>query len=179
FKLPPQLWDELRVARRLMDEVESSFTRREDELRAARRLMDEVESSFTRWEDINRREQFERREEVDVPKGGDAERGISEELRRLLHELARVAKMLYAFSGDPSHAASRTFSNFAQSFEHAARAQLESEGDRETWAAAIDIKAGPWALHLTGTAVPKSHLEIGLRKDQEAELPVEAFLTLV
>src|SRR5262249_6170866 len=105
--------------------------------------------------------------------------GISEELRRLLHELARVAKVLYAFSGDPSHAASRTFSNFAQSFEHAARAQLESEGDRETWAAAIDIKAGPWALHLTGTAVPKCHREIGLRKDQEAELPAEAFLTLV
>jgi hypothetical protein len=51
--------------------------------------------------------------------------------------------------------------------------------DREIWADAFDLAAGPWALHLTGTAHPTPQLTVWLRENQMGPPPIEPFLTLV
>jgi glycine/D-amino acid oxidase-like deaminating enzyme len=51
--------------------------------------------------------------------------------------------------------------------------------DQETWADAFAIEAGPWAVHLTGTALPAPQLAINLRANLGAIIPMEPFLTLV
>ena len=51
--------------------------------------------------------------------------------------------------------------------------------DHERWADAYDLEAGPWAIHLTGNAVPTPRLVVSLRGDQVGMPSVDPFLTLV
>ena len=51
--------------------------------------------------------------------------------------------------------------------------------DQESWADAFDLEAGPWAVHLTGTAVTTPQLVVSLRENQVVAPSVEPFLTLV
>ena len=51
--------------------------------------------------------------------------------------------------------------------------------DQERWTDAFDLEVGPWAIHLTGNAVPTPRLVVSLRGDQVGMRSDDPFLTLV
>jgi hypothetical protein len=51
--------------------------------------------------------------------------------------------------------------------------------DQERWTDAFDLEVGPWAIHLTGNAVPTPRLVVSLRGDQVGMPSDDPFLTLV
>jgi hypothetical protein len=57
--------------------------------------------------------------------------------------------------------------------------ELRLPTDQERWTDGFDLEAGPWAIHLTGSAVPTPRLVISLRGDQVRMPSVDPFLTLV
>ena len=54
-----------------------------------------------------------------------------------------------------------------------------SRFDADSWVDAVNVEAGPWALHLAGTAVPKPQLGVSLLGNQLRTPSVDPFLTLV
>ncbi|MBO0758452.1 MAG: hypothetical protein J2P54_21585, partial [Bradyrhizobiaceae bacterium] len=56
---------------------------------------------------------------------------------------------------------------------------LPLHADHEIWTDGFDIEAGPWVLHLTGTALPTPQLAIALRGNRDGLSREALFLTLV
>jgi hypothetical protein len=147
-------------------------------------LINETQSRLDRWRNISRRDETEMREDF-VPVHRDAE-NLRRQLTELLRELEAVANRINDELGDVAAATPDAFSPTAL----AASLSLDRPSDekaplqrwlstQERWADAFDLEAGPWAMHLTGTAVPTPRLVVSLRGDQVGMPSDEPFLTLV
>jgi hypothetical protein len=159
-------------------------------------LVEEVQL-LLRLHEINRATQREAGVTDDL--GSDHADTIQERLESLIPELLmardriseRFAHLLSIV--DELRSAGRTES---ASPEEAASASLEEAAefrefrsdeawgvvrvpDYETWADAFDVRAGPWALHLTGTARPTPQLSVMLSSADQEVADEQPFLTLV
>jgi hypothetical protein len=154
--------------------------------------MNFTQNLLARWEAINRPGETERRG-TDISGGGNVEQ-VSEQLLYSLRTLERIADHITEELGS---VASRMGEDLRLDAE-VARSQQdvyedvraehyfaeEAPGlaltfDSGSWMDDVDIRAGPWVLHLTGSARPTPQLAITLRKNDEATSPAEPFLTLV
>ena len=160
------------------------LARARHDLDAGMRLVNESQSLLESWWNSIRREETETRE------GGGPEVRHAEKLREHLTQLlsrleifanrineelrdvASAAGVLPAIRGRALQGASDAL------FEGDPVARLLSD-DWEMWADIFDLEAGPWALHLAGTATPIPQLTVFLRANRVGIPSVEPFLTLV
>jgi hypothetical protein len=155
---------------------------------AGSNLANEARSLLEKWEHFNfgrGRRQFERRKSDSSESGED----VSARLVQVLNELQQLADsiqrdMASVISSigmvEPRKTpVSRWFLHeSAPAMELRAKASMPSlETDR--WSRTIDIEAGPWALQLSGVALPAPQLAVTLRRADEKVASVQPLLTLV
>jgi hypothetical protein len=170
--------------------LRNSFEWARPDFDAGIRLINESQSLLERWWDIIDREEAEARESGAPVDHREAEE-LRERLSELLRELKTIANRINDELSDVASATAGTLFPPSQitalsvdallAEEDLVEAQYERvpSGDREMWTDVFDVEAGPWALHLTGTAVPTPQLAVSVRGNQVAEPSVEPFLTLV
>jgi hypothetical protein len=154
------------------------------DLDAGMRLVNEALSSLQAWWNVRRRAESETRGSG-APADRDAE-NLCERLTELLRELEIVANRI----GDLTSATGGMFPRAqvaaslsletpsdADLYEGLSERRLPT--DQESWADAFDLEAGPWAIHLTGNAIPTPRLVVSLREDQVGMPSDDLFLTLV
>jgi hypothetical protein len=88
---------------------------------------------------------------------------VHKRLAELLHELGMFADHINDELGDIASVAAGMFPPPAP----------------ETWSEAFAVEAGPWAVHLAGTAVPTPQLAVNLHRNVAEEISAEPFVTLV
>jgi hypothetical protein len=131
---------------------------------AGKNLVKEAQLLLERWRSISRRENLETRRSA-VPGDREAE-SIDQRLNELRRVLERIAK---GINDELGGIASATAGMFLSA----------PPADREPWSDTFAIEAGPWAVHLTGTARPAPELAIDIRAKVAAIASMELFLTLV
>jgi hypothetical protein len=151
-------------------------------------LVNEIQSSLERWRHIGRHEESETRERG-APSDREHEDDLRERLTELLYELKSVASRINEELGDVPYAAAdlTPSARIAASlpldalFEDTLDAPIARHPptDQGIWADVLDLAAGPWRLHLSGTALPQPKLAISVRANQAKAASVEPFLTLV
>lgn len=131
-------------------------------------LVQVLQPLLARWQASNRQQ----------PEGRMLEEELKELLRQLQQLGARIGEDigeidLVTDEGSPVVPAGASFLLADVRF-----AEANLRADHDIWTDAFDIEAGPWVLHLTGTALPKPQLAIALRANRDG-LSRELFLTLV
>jgi hypothetical protein len=140
-------------------------------------LVGEMQSLLSRWEESIRREPSEKANE----EAEQLEERLLDSLRRLemrahdaQEELARIVR-------DDFESTQRISSLRLRVLERSDTELLDqlSRFDADSWVDAVNVEAGPWALHLAGTAVPKPQLGVSLLGNQLRTPSVDPFLTMV
>ena len=110
-----------------------------------------------------------------------------ERLTELLRDLEIIGRRIYDEIGDIASATKgmippRRAADFPQEealSNVAAKYELPLMADLEKWTDVFDIQAGPWALHLSGNAVPTPQLVVTLRGNRARTSTIEPFVTMV
>jgi hypothetical protein len=151
-----------------------------------RNLANEALSLLEKWEHFNLgrdRRQFETRG-TGSPEP-DAAGEVSERLMEVLSELQRLADRIREDMNSVTSSTGRVEPPrprsllFEPARELARRFDMPPTLETDRWSDTIGVEAGPWALQLSGTALPAPELAVTLCGADEKTAPVEPFLTLV
>jgi hypothetical protein len=150
-------------------------------------LVEEMESLLSSWHESIRREPFQMGNDK-IASGEETEQ-LEERLLRSLGrletmaddvkgKLARFASEIRDDIEPTQRAASLSVQRFSE-YRSKALSDHFLPFDVDGWMDAVNVEAGPWALHLAGNAVPAPELAISLRRNQVGTPSVDPFLTLV
>jgi hypothetical protein len=136
-------------------------------------IVNEVQPLVARWEEFDRRSRFKGKER-DGPL-------LEERLTELLCELQRLGAGIKANIRELAIDAGPPRASYAMAASQVvADSQLPPlPADHGMWVDTFTIEAGPWLLHLTGSAMPTPQLAVTLLGDRDRVSREEPFLTLV
>jgi hypothetical protein len=149
------------------------------DLHAGMSLVNEALSSLQIWLDVRRRAESKTRGSG-APADREAE-SLRERLKALLRELEIVANRIgdVTSATDDMSPRAQIAATIREDELYTALAERRLPTDQERWTDGFDLEAGPWAIHLTGNAVPTPRLVVSLRGDQMGMPSDDPFLTLV
>jgi hypothetical protein len=167
--------------------LRSVLERARRDLDAGKNLVNEAQLFLERWWEINRRDELETGG-TGISEDRDAE-NVRERLTGLLRDLEVIANRINDQLGNiasatagllpPAPLAAPLEAPLFDEVRREAEDELLLPADQEKWADAFAIEAGPWAVHLTGTALPTPQLAINLRANLGGATLMRPFLTLV